>query len=691
MDSIAYLRDPTDNTKMTKVIKAHARYRVQSDKSLAEAQVQLYDKYDRTNDMAARTYLLASLSTELSNKVTEELDDSDSFPVVWLQFLKSIQSTSIERFEDLKAINRARIPSQYSGENLEQLAAHFRKDANELTTAGQYDHNLTLGMLKIFLLAGGSGNKDYRFPLRSVRQKLEQALLDIGFMDKEAANLHMQVNKLPYICAHAEDAYRTLFDRKEWPPARHPCDSKAPPAAFGNKATPITRAEVLNLVQSKPSTNGARLAKKGVCRKCNKPGHWSRECPENMKGKGRNGNELPKDVKSWKPTSPPSGAPQVKQAHGKASNWCASCKRWTTTHSTATHTGGAKRGADGANGGGTSINNVSLAFDPSVWTTENEVIPSVTDALYVLRTMVTRNFPVLFVLLTYVSAIFSVSFAKTMWNFSVPVAKTIGTLTREKLQSTMAHFIAVDWTQVMEVARTHFSLIWSHVLQFLYAHQEALFAPLLWLLMTTIVLHWLPTFTSTTPEPDPKEKPTRRQRRAPKQHYLKVTRRANVTHVGSIRSHGLHRKYHINLRSMGHYIQSKAPTLVEQQQQLQLNTLHSKVASLLKRVDSLKRLIARSAKPWTCRHRRDTIIHGPTQTCSTPRGTSHSPLELLKEGTKISRCDISDAPPPRLRACGLPNQAVSIVLSLQVASRKAWEIIIGLPSNFKLLARWQCR
>ncbi|KAI2513161.1 hypothetical protein MHU86_1199 [Fragilaria crotonensis] len=300
MDSIAYLRDPTDDAKMTNVIKAHA-----------------------------------------SNKVTEKLDDSDSFPVVWLQFLKSIQSTSIERFEDLKAIIKARLPSQYSGENLEQLAAHFRKDANELTTAGQYDHNLTLAMLKIFLLAGGSGNEDFRFPLRSVKQNLEQALLDIGFKDKEAANLHMQVNKLTYkdICAHAEDAYRTLFDRKEWPPARHTRDSKAPPAAFGNMATPITRAEVLNLIQSKASNNGAGLAKKGVCHKCNKPGHWSRECPENNKGKGRNGNgnERPKDVKSWKSTPPPSGAPQVKQANGKAFNWCASCKRWTTTRNGNAH------------------------------------------------------------------------------------------------------------------------------------------------------------------------------------------------------------------------------------------------------------------------------------------------------------------------------------------------------------------
>ncbi len=83
---------------------------------------------------------------------------------MWLQFLKSIHSTFIEWFEDLKAIIKTRLPSQYSRENLGQLAAQFCKDANELTNAGQYDHNLTLGVLKIFLLhlplAGGSRNED---------------------------------------------------------------------------------------------------------------------------------------------------------------------------------------------------------------------------------------------------------------------------------------------------------------------------------------------------------------------------------------------------------------------------------------------------------------------------------------------------------------------------------------------------
>ena len=101
--------------------------------------------HDQAFHRALRGWMmLASLAATLSNKVSEKLEDSDSFPIVWLQFLKAIQSTLIERFEDLKNSIKLRLPSQYPGENLEQLAAQFCKDARELTTAGQNNHNLTL-------------------------------------------------------------------------------------------------------------------------------------------------------------------------------------------------------------------------------------------------------------------------------------------------------------------------------------------------------------------------------------------------------------------------------------------------------------------------------------------------------------------------------------------------------------------
>ncbi|KAI2494788.1 hypothetical protein MHU86_11398 [Fragilaria crotonensis] len=95
---------------------------------------------------------------------------------------------------------------------------------------------------------------------------------------------------------------------------------------------------------------------------------------------------------------------------------------------------------------------------------------------------------------------------------------------------------------------------------------------------------------------------------------------------------------------MGRYIRRNAPTLVEQQQQVQLNDLHSKVATLLQRVDSLKRSIPRSTH-WTCRHCNDTIVHGPTEPCPKLRNTSRSPSDLStqEEGPRINHCDVNDA------------------------------------------------
>ena len=419
MDTIAYLPDPTDETKMSNVVKSHARYTVQSAQLLVENQLVSYDKYDKTNDKAARAYLLASLAVTLSNKVAEKLEDSDPFPIVWLQFLKAIQSTSIERFEDLKAsIKLRRLPSQYPGENLEQLAAQFRKDELELTTAGQYDHNLTLSMMKIFLLAGGTtGNEDFRFPLCSTKQKLEQALLDIGFKEKAAANEHMSKHKLNYrdICTQAEDTYRTLFDRKEWPPAKNIRDSKASPTAYGNIASindkvPITRAEVLTLMQSKPRFGGGPNKKPGTCNKCGKAGHWARECPENnskqqsinprpQRHGNRHGSRPNNDRNArkpgWRSTPPAPGAPTTKKTDTHTFNWCATCKRWSTTHSTETHTGGGAPRATTQASTSSPAAMTALVQDPSVWITGNYVSPTMSDLLFILWNIL-RNIPLPF-------------------------------------------------------------------------------------------------------------------------------------------------------------------------------------------------------------------------------------------------------------------------------------------------------
>ena len=388
MDTIAYLRDPESLSVMTNVVRSHSRYTVATAKTLSSHQVLLYDKYNKTNDLAATKFLLASLDPALMSKIKEKTEDNDSFHVVWLQLIKTIQSTSIERFEDRKAAIKAHHPSQYAGENLEALAADYRKDARELTTAGQYDHNLTLTMLKTFLLAGGSGNEDFRFPLRSTKQKLDQTLLDIGYKEKSGAHAHMVAEKLTFqdICRQAEDAYRTQFDRKEWPPASHAPDVRAPAATFGNVAsapTSITRAEVLTLIQSQTSGT-ENPTKKGNCHKCGKPGHWANKCPELANSSRKSGSSSSSGYrqdrtnkhKSWRTIPPPPGTGNSKKVKDKTFNWCEKCRRWTVTHTTATHTGGERRPPAPAPAPRANLS--MLMPDPSVWVLDFPVEREVT-------------------------------------------------------------------------------------------------------------------------------------------------------------------------------------------------------------------------------------------------------------------------------------------------------------------------
>jgi hypothetical protein len=187
----------------------------------------------------------------------------------------------------------------------------------------------------------------------------------------------MVAKKLTFhgFCRQAKDAYRMQFDRKEWPPASHAPDVRAPAATFGNVAsapTSITRPEVLTLIQSQTSGT-ENPTKKGNCHKCGKPGCWANKCPELANSSRKSGlssssryrQDCTNKQKSWRTIPPPPGTGNSKKVKDKSFNWCDKCCRWTVTHTTATHTGCERRPPAPAPAPRANLS--VLTPDPSVW------------------------------------------------------------------------------------------------------------------------------------------------------------------------------------------------------------------------------------------------------------------------------------------------------------------------------------
>jgi hypothetical protein len=399
LDTISYLPDIQDPLTMSSVIVDHARFPLDIVVNESKIAFAKFDSYDRSNDQAAKRFLFSSLEADLETKVWERVKQSDPFTLVWATFISLITSSSIEKYDRLKESMRQRSPGQYPGQNLHQLASDFRRDAKLLIKAGQYDHNLTLVMLKSFIQAGGQDTNGHAFrtPLYLIKERLDKAIAHISFMDKAASQAYMIQEKLTYedICKKVEDDYKNCFDNSLWSPAKHAVDSKAVPTKpFANLANVLKGKELhmYNLVQTLSAAGidvpiHVPTPKPGTCNNCGEEGHWARECPKPRRsqgggrgGRGRgppnsnrsnsNGNGGRRfgsgDSKSWRFKPPGPGEPSTKTHETRKFKWCGKCGRWTTTHDTNTHTG-SKNKANSTTAPQANFGLVPDIQDPSAW------------------------------------------------------------------------------------------------------------------------------------------------------------------------------------------------------------------------------------------------------------------------------------------------------------------------------------
>ena len=96
MDTITYLPDPADNDQMVNVITDHTQFTQAYIWSAAPIQYAKYDAYDQSNDQAARLMFVDSLNETLKGEIQDHIPDEPSFLEVWMLFIQTLQSDSME-------------------------------------------------------------------------------------------------------------------------------------------------------------------------------------------------------------------------------------------------------------------------------------------------------------------------------------------------------------------------------------------------------------------------------------------------------------------------------------------------------------------------------------------------------------------------------------------------------------------
>ena len=361
LETISYLRDPTNEDEVLDVVNSYPLYMGNMKKSqeLIKLFRNKFDSFDMSNDSAAKTFLIDSLDDKLAASLERRVRADDGFVQAWLKLIQLVLPPSLDRFDVLKDKIKSTTLTKYQGQDVRALTDDYVDWATNLQAAGQYEHTLTRTMVRN-VMRSNDLPAQYSLKLSQMMLDLEESLKVTSHMSPKDKLSHMENKALTFeeVCEIMASNYDVLVSNDEWAAAKLPSDSTSVPASFANLSQHLKTLMQNASSSSTTKRKNKRDPKDVTCYKCGKKGHYANRCPDNSKA-GRN-----TATTSWKSTPPGDGEDHTKRVKENVFHWCAKCHRWTTTHTTVTHTSKKK---DDKKDGPSEASASLLELDPSVW------------------------------------------------------------------------------------------------------------------------------------------------------------------------------------------------------------------------------------------------------------------------------------------------------------------------------------
>ena len=384
LDTIAYLPGLSDMNKMFNIVSDYPRFVSNYNKAIdiAEDTRKKYDEFDKKNSEAAVEFLENSLEITLKRRLDLLKEQNDSFACVWIRLMNLLANVSSDHYDAIREKVRKCTPSKYDRENITKMVTDITQDIAELECANQYEPSLTLSMLQNISNTCTQGGI-FAHMLFGKISEVKKRVAECNFMSKQEANDHMKKHKVDpkSVLKELEEEYVAQLKDKLWMPAHLPQDRTKPslnvmscPEAGTdvNQLANHVLALLKNNLSLKSKSVGKKTRENSPCTICGEMGHWAPECPKRTNASdqqnGSKGKVKGKGTQAWRRVPPEPNQSETKLHNRKEYFWCAKCKRWTPSHSTATH-----RGSKGnATASSTQELAANLVLDPSVWFLSSE-------------------------------------------------------------------------------------------------------------------------------------------------------------------------------------------------------------------------------------------------------------------------------------------------------------------------------